>query len=229
MSKEVDESKGRWRTICGRKVFIEKGQSLSDAMKKSGKFSKADINSATKNPQEKSKTSACRVRVEEKVQRVKEDKDGTKTEEANKAENGKKKMTPDEKIASVHIDFDSDNMLPELNEEDLMELGIKENKQVRLKKLTIDRNMLKHYDISPKDSEVIIGKALYSTGKQIIPNKDKSKPNYYSFASFVRVSRKSKKDIFGVVMIDIDDKKDAFEIVHWHYVPYDKLGNIKGE
>ena len=138
-------------------------------------------------------------------------------------------MTAEEKIASVHIDFDKDNILPELNEEDLKDLGIQENKKVRLKKLIIDRNMLKHYDISAEDSEVIIGKALYSKEKQIIPNKDKSKPNYYSFASFIRVSRKSKKDIFGVVMIDIDDKKDAFEIVHWHYVPYDRLGNIKGE
>ena len=29
---------GVWRTIAGRRVFIQKGQSLSDAMKKSGKF-----------------------------------------------------------------------------------------------------------------------------------------------------------------------------------------------
>ena len=31
-------SDGVWRTIMGRRVFIEKGQSLSDAIKKSGKF-----------------------------------------------------------------------------------------------------------------------------------------------------------------------------------------------
>lgn len=28
---------GVWRTICGRRIFIRKGQSLTDAMRKSGK------------------------------------------------------------------------------------------------------------------------------------------------------------------------------------------------
>ena len=42
MKKKYDESDGVWRTIGGRKVFIRKGQSLSDAMKESGKFKKKD-------------------------------------------------------------------------------------------------------------------------------------------------------------------------------------------
>lgn len=29
---------GVWRTVKGRRIFIEEGQSLSDAMRKSGKF-----------------------------------------------------------------------------------------------------------------------------------------------------------------------------------------------
>ena len=29
---------GVWRTVGGRRIFIKDGQSLSDAMKKSGKF-----------------------------------------------------------------------------------------------------------------------------------------------------------------------------------------------
>ena len=29
---------GVWRTVAGRRIFIKNGQSLSDAMKKSGKF-----------------------------------------------------------------------------------------------------------------------------------------------------------------------------------------------
>lgn len=37
MSKEQD---GVWRTVGGRRIFIAKGQSLSDAMMKSGKFKK---------------------------------------------------------------------------------------------------------------------------------------------------------------------------------------------
>lgn len=36
----MDEKKGVWRTIRGRRVFIEEGQSLYDAMEKSGKFGK---------------------------------------------------------------------------------------------------------------------------------------------------------------------------------------------
>lgn len=34
------EEKGVWRTVRGRRVFIEEGQSLKDAMAKSGKFKK---------------------------------------------------------------------------------------------------------------------------------------------------------------------------------------------
>lgn len=46
----------------------------------------------------------------------------------------KKKLTPAEKIASVHIDFNKDNILPELNDEDLEKVGSKVNKPVLLKK-----------------------------------------------------------------------------------------------
>ena len=53
MSKEVDESKGRWRTICGRRVFIENGQSVSEAMRASGKFSKEVIDAVDENENDK--------------------------------------------------------------------------------------------------------------------------------------------------------------------------------
>jgi len=43
--KEIfDDSDGVWRTIGGRRVFIKEGQSLSDAMKESGKFSRVARN-----------------------------------------------------------------------------------------------------------------------------------------------------------------------------------------
>ena len=35
---KYDNSDGVWRTVGGRRIFIKKGQSLSDAMKESGKF-----------------------------------------------------------------------------------------------------------------------------------------------------------------------------------------------
>lgn len=37
-NKRYDKEEGVWRTISGRRVFIRTGQSLSDAMKESGKF-----------------------------------------------------------------------------------------------------------------------------------------------------------------------------------------------
>jgi hypothetical protein len=40
MVKKKEELDGVWRTIGGRRVFIKKGQSLSDAMRESGKFKK---------------------------------------------------------------------------------------------------------------------------------------------------------------------------------------------
>lgn len=39
---KFDDSDGVWRTIGGRRVFIRTGQSLSDAMKESGKFGKRE-------------------------------------------------------------------------------------------------------------------------------------------------------------------------------------------
>lgn len=41
---------GVWRTVGGRRIFIKDGQSLSDAMKKSGKFKleKKDIKGTLK-------------------------------------------------------------------------------------------------------------------------------------------------------------------------------------
>ena len=56
-------------------------------------------------------------------------------------------MTPAEKIASVHIDFTKDNVLPELNNEDLTKVGSKINKPVLLKKNVIDRNAAEHSDL----------------------------------------------------------------------------------
>lgn len=41
---KYDESDGVWRTVGGRRIFIRDGQSLSDAMKASGKFGKKQKN-----------------------------------------------------------------------------------------------------------------------------------------------------------------------------------------
>lgn len=48
--KDFNEEDGVWRTIGGRKVFIRKGQSVSDAMKESGKFKKKNDDNDTPPP-----------------------------------------------------------------------------------------------------------------------------------------------------------------------------------
>ena len=44
MANKYDDADGVWRTIGGRRVFIRTGQSLSDAMIESGKFSRVKKN-----------------------------------------------------------------------------------------------------------------------------------------------------------------------------------------
>ncbi len=75
----MSEEDGVWRTICGRKVFINKGQSLTDAMRESGKFSKTDIKESPKKPVSKengrdAKTMAERVYEPTITERVKKRK-----------------------------------------------------------------------------------------------------------------------------------------------------------
>lgn len=46
-------SDGIWRTVSGRRIFIENGQTLSEAMSKSGKFKKSDKTRKIKDSVEK--------------------------------------------------------------------------------------------------------------------------------------------------------------------------------
>ena len=137
-----------------------------------------------------------------------------------------KNMSIQEKMSKVKIDFNKDNIFPELNEEDLIKIGVKVNKPVLLKKNIIDRNAIRHSDLSPKDCELIISQALYSKNKTIIPGKYKDKPNYYNFTKEVRISKKDGSDIYGVVLLDVDNKKDNFEIVHWLFISNKGIKNI---
>ena len=137
-----------------------------------------------------------------------------------------KNMSIEEKMSKVKIDFNKDNIFPELNEEDLIKIGIKVNKPVLLKKNIIDRNAIRHSDLSPEDCELIISQALYSKNKKIIPGKYKDKPNYYNFTKEVRISKKDGSDIYGVVLLDVDNTKDNFEIVHWLFISNKGIKNI---
>lgn len=54
----MNGKKGVWRTICGRRVFIAEGQSLTEAMKASGKFENKEIKHASEFEGEKNTTDA---------------------------------------------------------------------------------------------------------------------------------------------------------------------------
>ena len=150
--------------------------------------------------------------------------DDLKLQELYEANNTKKKMTPAEKIASVHIDFTKDNVLPELNDEDLTKIGAKENKPVLLKKNIIDRNSVRHPDITDDDLNGIVANALYSPSE--IFHGYSEKP-YYNFAKIIEINSKGKPEI-GLVLLDIDEKKDNFEVVHAHFVNNKGLQRVKG-
>ena len=136
----------------------------------------------------------------------------------------KKKMSPLEKIASINIDFDKDNILPELENSTLGKIGTKENRKVLLKKSIIARNEEQHSDVRREDYNTLIGKALYST--QEVRKGKNDKGTYYSLLSFVRYSKKKGDPIYATVSIDIVPKGEYFEIVHFHWVRKKNLPSI---
>lgn len=126
------------------------------------------------------------------------------------AEEGGKhqKVNIEEKIKSVKIDFNKDNILPELNAEDLEELGV-ESKPVRLKKNIIDLNKYRHPDISSEEAVSLIAQALYSP-EYIVPGK---REGAYHF-----ISQSDGKDS-PLVLLDIEQNEDGyFDIVHFFKV-----------
>ncbi len=130
----------------------------------------------------------------------------------------KTKMTPAEKIASVHIDFTKDNILPELNDENLQEMGLTENKSVLVKASVITRNAQRHSDVIPGDVDRLIGETLYSPERVFKGNNDDGK-HYYTFTKELRLSPKDNKTVDnGLVLLDVDPSKDSFEVVHWHWI-----------
>lgn len=119
------------------------------------------------------------------------------------------KRDKDGKFAkTVSIDFSKDNFLPELNKEQLEGLGVK-SKPVLLKKSVIDRNKERHPDVKEDEYNKIIQSALYNP--DLVAKGNREKP-YYNFISHVSDDKNS------VVLLEIEDKKENFEIVHVHWV-----------
>lgn len=128
----------------------------------------------------------------------------------------KKKMTPAEKIASVHIDFEKDNFLPELEETSLRKMGVQESKPVLVKASTIARNGSVHKDVDPKDIDKLVGETLYAP-EEVVAGKNPNKP-YFAFIKKMRISEKSGKTDYGTVLLDVTADNDNFEVVNWHWV-----------
>lgn len=118
-----------------------------------------------------------------------------------------RKADVEEKISKIKFDFTKDNILPELNAGDLEELGVK-SKPVLLKKTVIDRNLSQHPDVEVEDYEMMIGKALYDADAILPGNAEKP---YYNFIARVSGEKNS------VVLLEVADNKDNFEIVHFHW------------
>jgi len=115
------------------------------------------------------------------------------------------------KIDSVKIDFTRDNILPELNPEDLEEVGFKISKPVLLKKTVIERNTEdRHKDIKKeKEFNKIIGKCLYAP--ELIFRGNNEKP-YFNLITRLGENKSS------VVLLEITELKECFEIVHLHHL-----------
>jgi hypothetical protein len=108
------------------------------------------------------------------------------------------------KIAMVIIDFSKDNILPKLNRGDLAEIGKTGSKQVLLKKSVIERNIVKHAEVAREDYDSLIGQALYNSDYKFKGFKE----NYINFVK--KISDKNN----SLVLLDMDETKDYYEIVH---------------
>lgn len=131
------------------------------------------------------------------------DRDGKFAKRAS----GNQAQTPQQKMDSIRIDVERDTTLPNLNPETLAELG-RPDKPVLLKKEVVARNALRHADVPLNEAQNLIGEALYNPVHVVRGNSEKD------YINFIGVDRKRN----CVVLLDVQDAKDNFEIVHWHYV-----------
>lgn len=117
------------------------------------------------------------------------------------------------KIDSLNsIDFTKDNTLPNLNKETLEEYGF-EDKSIVLKKNIIEKNKVNHPDITDDMAREIIGNSLYKPEVVLKANKDK--PAYHNFIT------RLKDDKNSIVLLELSDAKENYEIVNYHYISDD--------
>lgn len=132
-------------------------------------------------------------------------------------------LSQKDKVNSVKIEQGKDNVLPKLSQEALRKMGTQQNKNVLVKKNIIERNSIRHKDVI-FDTNKILGEVLYSWVDIFKGNKDK---DYYTFYKPMRLSKKDGSQVFGLVLLDIDNKKEYFEVVHWHWIGEKDLEEMK--
>ena len=119
------------------------------------------------------------------------------------------------KIDSLkNIDFSKDNKLPNLNKDTLEQYGF-EDKPVVLKKNIIEKNKANHPDITDDMAREIIGYSLYKPEAVLKANKDK--PAYHNFIT------RLKDDKNSIVLLELSDEKENYEIVNYHYISDDGI------
>ena len=122
------------------------------------------------------------------------------------------------KIDSIKVNFQGDTTLPGLNAEELEELG-KPDKPVLLKKNILDRNESVHPEVKREKYGQILGEAL-NRPDDIITGRNREKP-YFNFLSHLG------GDSNATVLIELEENKDNYEVVHWHWATNRKRAKMK--
>ena len=128
--------------------------------------------------------------------------------ESRSKEGEKYYTTPEEikeKQSKVKIDFTKDNYLPELNKEDLEELG-KKSKPVLVSKRMLDRNRKTHPDVSEEEYNLLLSSSLYNPNYILPANLEKT--DYFHFIANIENNKNS-----GVI-VELSENKNNYEVVH---------------
>ena len=94
-------------------------------------------------------------------------------------------------------------------------------KPVVIKKNIFEKNKQSHSDLTPVQSRDILQSALYNA--DLYGQNQKAKRPY----NWIVINTKDKTGNNRLVLLEVNDKKDNVEIVHWHYIREAALETIK--
>ena len=94
-------------------------------------------------------------------------------------------------------------------------------KPVVIKKNIFEKNKQSHSDLTPAQSRDILPSALYNA--DLYGQNQKAKRPY----NWIVINTKDKTGNNRLVLLEVNDKKDNVEIVHWHYIREAALETIK--